>query len=65
MRGQRDCKREARCGGQCWQKSAGLSENMGEREEVQESALGDQNILLAELGTLEKLGPLVFIFQGV
>lgn len=34
-------------------------------EEVQESALGDQNILLAELGTLEKLGPLVFIFQGV
>lgn len=44
---------------------AGLSENMGEREEVQESALGDQNILLAELGTLEKLGPLVFIFQGV
>lgn len=31
-------------------------------EEVQGSALGDQNILLAELGTLKKLGPLVFIF---
>lgn len=31
-------------------------------EEVQGSALGVQNILLAELETLEKLGPLVFMF---